>query len=81
MNIFRKLFIPSGEQEEILVYESWIVKWESRKGQHSGDVDKEMEIFTSKEDAEKFAEQLRKAFKLIRHTSGTHVKVEKNSRE
>jgi hypothetical protein len=36
-----------------------------------------MEVFSSEEDAKYFAESLSAAFKLIRHTSGIEVKMEK----
>lgn len=78
MNILKKLFVPSGQQQELTVYESWCVRWRSRYGQYGSDTQDEMEIFTTKEDAEKFATELRNAFKLIKHTSGTRVEVIKN---
>lgn len=78
MNLFKKIFIPNGQKESVIAYESWTVRWYSRNGEYSGDVRKECEIFTSEEDAEKFATQLREAFKLIKHTSRDRVVVEKN---
>jgi len=78
MNILKKLFVPSGQQQELTAYESWSVRWRSRYGEYSGDTQPEMEIFTTKKDAEKFATQLRNAFNLIKHTNGTKVTVSKN---
>lgn len=78
MGIFKKLFVPKGEKQELTAYETWSVRWYSRYGGFSGDTKPEMELFTNKEDADKFAEELRAAYKLIRHTSGTQVKVSKN---
>jgi hypothetical protein len=80
MNILKKILAPSGQQQELEAYETWSVRWESRYGEYSHDTQPEMEVFTSKEDAEKFATELRNAFELIRHTSGTEVKVHKNRR-
>lgn len=77
MNLFKKLFIPSGEKQEVTAYENWSVRWLSRNGQFSGDTQKEAEFFTNKDDAEKFATELKEAFKLIKHTSGTKVEVVK----
>jgi hypothetical protein len=77
MNLFKKLFIPSGEKKEITTFENWSVRWLSRNGQYGGDTQKEAEFFTNKDDAEKFANELRDAFKLIKHTSGTKVDVMK----
>jgi hypothetical protein len=80
MNILKKILAPSGQQQELEAYETWIVRWESRYGECSFETQPEMEVFTSKEDAEKFAVELRNAFKLIRHTSGTDVNLRKNRR-
>ena len=76
--IFKKLFAPSGEKKELTAIENWSVRWSSRYGSYSCDTRNECEFFTSKEDAEHFAEQLRDAYKLIKHTSGTSVSVERS---
>lgn len=72
--------IEERKAASLVAYESWVVRWESRYGKYSGDVKPESEIFTTKADAERFAKELREAFKLIRHTSGTKVKVFQQSR-
>jgi hypothetical protein len=76
--IFKKLFAPTGETKELIAMENWSVRWYSRSGPFYTDTRKECEIFISKEDAEHFAEQLKAAFKLIKHTSGDSVIVEKS---
>jgi hypothetical protein len=76
--IFKKLFVPSEEKKELTAIENWSVRWYSHYGSYSGDTRKECEFFTSKEDAEHFAEQLRDAYKLIKHTSNTSVSVERS---
>lgn len=78
MNLFKKILVPSKQNQELTAYETWAVRWRSRNGRYSSDIRDEMELFTSKEDAEKFATALREAFKLIRHTSGDKVEVSKN---
>lgn len=78
MSIFKKIFIPSGKHQELTAFESWSVRWVSRHGRYGSDTQYEMEVFTTKEDAEKFAKELRKAFKLIKHTSDVGVSVSKN---
>jgi hypothetical protein len=71
---FAKLIVPeSNETKEVDVAQTWEVRWESRHGEYSGDTQPEMEVFTSREEAEAFAQSLRNAFQLIRHSSGTHV--------
>lgn len=78
MKILKKLFVPSGQKQELTAFETWSVRWRSRYGQYYGSTQDEMEVFTTKEDADKFAKELRAAFKLIKHTSGTSVEVRKN---
>lgn len=51
------------------------VRWQARFGEFSYDVRECVEAFPNPEDAEKFAESLRAAFKLIRHTSGNKITV------
>ncbi len=84
-NIFKKIFIPSGEKAGVVAYNSWVVRWraiyidEYTKNQYSHRSHPEMEIFPSEQDAHKFAEQLRESQKLLRYTgSGLKVTVEAN---
>lgn len=51
MRLFKKIMIPSGEQSELLAYESWSVRWTSRNGEYSTNTRPESEVFTSKADA------------------------------
>ncbi len=76
--IFKKLFAPSGDKKELTAIENWSVRWYSRHGSYFGDIRKECEFFISKEDAEHFAKQLRDAYKLLKHTSGTSISVERS---
>ncbi len=78
MNIFKKLIIRNKETQELTAYERWSVKWQGRYGEYSSDTQNEMEFFTTKEDAERFATELREAFKLLKHTSNTKVVVNKS---
>lgn len=68
-NIFKRIFIPSGEETQLVAYKSWVVRWNSKRN-NGFEYVQEAEIFTSEEDAHKFAEQLRDAFKLLRYRSG-----------
>jgi hypothetical protein len=77
-NSFKKITIPTDATKDVLARESWKVMWISRCGQFSGDTNKECEFFLSEKEANDFAEALRAAFKLIRHTSNTCVSVQKN---
>lgn len=55
----------------------WEVRWESRHGDFSSDRRPELEAFPSPEEAEAFAQALRDAFMLIKHTSRDRVTVSK----
>jgi len=59
--------------------ETWEVRWASRHGDYSGDTKPEIAAFASREEAEEFGEVLRDSFRLIRHTSGTRVVVQKGN--
>lgn len=78
MKLFKWLTIPSGEKAQVQAYEVWQVRWRSRFGEYSGETRPEVECFTTNEDAERFAKELRAAMALIRHTSNTRVHVEKS---
>jgi len=75
MRFFKKVVVPSGEQTELLAYESWSVRWNSRHGEYSHNTRPESEVFTSKEDAETFAIALRDAFRLLKYSSSKVVEV------
>lgn len=70
--------MPTGDNKEVEAVKTWIVEWTSRYGQFSGDTKQEYEVFTDEKVANEFADQLRAAFKFLRHTSGTNVKVKPN---
>lgn len=70
------LTVPaSNETREIEVAELWEVRWRSRHGEYHADTQPEIEAFPSRKAAEEFAESLRCAFDLVRHTSGNQVTV------
>lgn len=66
---FKKLTIPkTNETKQIDAVQLWEVRWMSRYGEFSSDTRPEVEVFTSEADAIVFAESLRNAYRLIRHT-------------
>lgn len=77
MSIINKLFWKKREEFRTDVIETWVVKWQSRYGNYSGNVKSEFESFTRKEDAELFAKALKEAYEFIKHTSGTQVELYK----
>lgn len=74
----KKLTVPfTNATRETDAVQLWEVRWTSRYGEYHYCTKPEMEAFTSPEAADEFAESLRNAFKLIRHTDGTKVTVRK----
>lgn len=77
---FKWLSVPvSNEQKQIEVVQTWEVRWQSRYGEFSQDTQPELECFTSEDEAITFAQSLRNAFALIRHTSGNKVCIRKKA--
>jgi len=80
-NLFKYLFVPSGEKVVVTAYESWIVRWFSvhlSYGEYTSK-EKQAEVFTSKADAEKFANSLKDALKLLKNTNfDSHITIEQN---
>ena len=75
-----KLFdflIPSGQKQVVQAVETWEVRWQSRYGTYSYDTKNEVMVFTSEEDAKKFADALKDAFKLTRNTGENWVDFKK----
>ena len=73
---FKKLTVPdSNDTKEVDAVQMWEVRWESRHGQYLGETKPELECFTSEKLAKEFADSLRAAFRLIRHTWGTDIKI------
>lgn len=79
MALFSKnLTVPSDNStSQIEAVQLWEVRWVSRYGEYHNNTRTEVEVFTSQEAAEHFAEALKNAFKLIRHTSGNSVQITK----
>ena len=79
-NIFKEIFIPSGEKKPVTAYESWVVRWKSIENDdfyHIRTVQTQAEVFTSKEDAHKFATSLREARSLLKD-SGFNISITAN---
>ena len=79
MRLFKRktITVPTVEKEDLDAAELWDVRWTSRYGSFHGDTQPEMEVFFSEEEANRFKTELEDAFKLIRHTSGNKVEVNK----
>ena len=74
----KKLTVPeNNDTKEIEAIQLWEVRWCSRNGEYHGCTKQELEAFPTNQEAIEFAEALRNAFRLIRHTSGNRVEVER----
>jgi hypothetical protein len=72
----KKLVVPeNNETKEIDAVQLWEVRWISRHGSFHHDTRQQLEAFPEESEARAFAEALRNAFKLIRHTSQDRVSV------
>lgn len=67
INLFKKLFIPSGEKS-ITAYDSWVVRWVSVRhfGNSIADQRDEVEIFPTETDAREFYDALTAAHRLCK---------------
>ncbi len=74
INIFKK-----GTKQLTSGVDTWIVEWTRRYGSFHGDTEQCFQAFISKEEAEEFADSIRRAHKLIGNTSGTRVSVTKQT--
>lgn len=84
MNNFMKKWLiapATNEVKKVEVVKLWYVRWTSRHGSFHSEVRQEVEAFPSFAAAEEFAEALRSAFKLVRHSdkAETHVSVGEGS--
>lgn len=74
INIFKK-----GTQKLNSGVDTWVVEWTRRYGRFSGDTEQCYQAFTNKEEAEDFADSIRRAHRLIGNTSETNVSVRKQN--
>ena len=74
INIFKR-----GTKQLNSGVNTWIVEWTRRYGSFSGDTEQCYQAFTDENEANEFADSIRRAHKLIGNTSGTHVSVRKQS--
>ena len=74
IKIFRKGYetLTSG-------VDTWIVEWTKRVGAYSSDTRRCFRAFTDKQEANDFADGIRRAHELIGNTYGTSVSVYKET--
>ena len=71
INIFKK-----GTRQLNSGIDTWVVGWTRRYGQYSGDTEKCFQAFTDKDEAEDFADSIRRAHKLIRNSCWSEIQVD-----
>lgn len=57
----------------------WIVSWDARYGEWSDSKSKVAKAFLDYDDAQKFAQSLRDARKLLQYTENIHISIEEQS--
>ena len=72
INIFK-----SGTKQLTSGTDTWVVEWTRRYGSFHGDTKQCYQAFTNEDEANEFADSIRRAHKLIGNTSGTYVSVKK----
>ena len=55
----------------------WVVSWEARWGDYSGDTKRVAKAFLNEDDANQFAESLQMAQDLLQNTNNLQIKIEK----
>lgn len=70
INIFKK-----GTRELNSGVDTWVVEWTRRYGEYSHSTEKCFQAFTNKDEAEDFADSIRKAHKLIGNSCWSETKV------
>ncbi|GLB26492.1 hypothetical protein LXJ15735_27330 [Lacrimispora xylanolytica] len=74
LNIFKK-----GHETLTSDIDTWVVRWNKRYGDFSGDYKETAQFFTDKNEALRFKEEIKRAIKLLGHTAYhlTQVSCEK----
>ena len=70
INIFKK-----GTEELRTGVDTWVVQWTRRYGEYSNNTEKCFQAFTDEAEANRFAEELRRAHKLIGNTCEKEIRV------
>jgi hypothetical protein len=55
----------------------WVVSWDARYGDYSGDTKRVAKAFLNEDDANQFAKSLEMAHELLQNTNSLRIKVEK----
>lgn len=70
INIFKK-----GHKTLTSDIETWVVRWNKRYGDFSGEYEKSAQFFTDESEAKEFADSLKRANRLLGHTARHLTKV------
>jgi len=72
-----KMLFRNEEECSVEVLDTWEVRWYSRDGDFHSDINPEIRVFPSLEDAKSFKSALEDAYKLLRYTSCNKVSLSK----
>jgi hypothetical protein len=80
MNIFKKLFVPSGEKQELTEQQSWTVKWTAYRSDilGRGTPFTRNKVFIDYDEAKKFKHELKEARKLLGDRLDNEPKIIEN---
>lgn len=70
INIFK-----NGTRQLNSGVDTWVVEWTRRYGKYNGDTEQCFQAFTNKDEAEDFANSIRRAHKLIGNTCWSETEV------
>ena len=71
INIFKK-----GTRQLNSGVDTWVVEWTRRYGKYHGDTEQCYQAFTDKDEAEDFADSIRRAHKLIGNSCWSETQVD-----
>lgn len=63
--------------EEVDGANVWVVSWDARYGDYSGDTKRVAKAFLNEDDANQFKESLEMAQKLLQNTNNLRIEIEK----
>ena len=71
-NPFKQIFVPDGSTVALDAHDTWEVRWHSMKRavKYSGSATPQCEVFPTQEAANKFAQELLEAARLLKDRRG-----------
>lgn len=73
----KETVIESYNTQEVEGAEVWMVSWDARWGEYSGNYNRVAKAFLSEQSARDFAQSLADAQKLLQYTENINIKIKK----